>query len=131
MYDSGKIVVGLLVFVVLFTAPLWMNIVSGKAAEKPNIVLPVNADQMQCVKATEYMRHNHMDLLNEWRDDVVRNDARYFTAPDGNKYEMSLTKTCMKCHSNKDQFCDQCHDYLGVTPYCWDCHVEPQNMEGK
>ena len=130
MYDSGKIVVGLLIFLVLFTSPLWMNMSSEKIAEKPNIVLPANADQMQCVNSAEYMRHWHMDLLNEWRDEVVRNDNRFFIAPDGNKYEMSLTKTCMNCHSNKEQFCDQCHNYLGVTPYCWDCHVEPKNMEG-
>ena len=38
---------------------------------------------------------------------------------------MSLTNTCLGCHSNKAQFCDQCHNYLEVTPYCWDCHVDP------
>ena len=34
--------------------------------------------------------------------------------------------SCMSCHANKDKFCDRCHDYLAVKPYCWDCHVEPQ-----
>ena len=34
--------------------------------------------------------------------------------------------SCMSCHSNKDEFCDRCHDYLAVKPYCWECHVEPK-----
>jgi len=32
----------------------------------------------------------------------------------------------MKCHTDKAKFCDRCHNYVGVTPNCWDCHVEPK-----
>jgi hypothetical protein len=32
----------------------------------------------------------------------------------------------MKCHDNKEEFCDKCHLYAGVTPYCWDCHIDPK-----
>jgi hypothetical protein len=32
----------------------------------------------------------------------------------------------MDCHSNKKEFCDTCHDYSSVTPYCWSCHIEPK-----
>ncbi len=39
---------------------------------------------------------------------------------------MSLTLTCLECHSNKDKFCDRCHDYLRVSPGCWDCHNVPK-----
>jgi hypothetical protein len=39
---------------------------------------------------------------------------------------MSLTRTCLDCHSNKAEFCDRCHTYMAVDPYCWDCHVEPK-----
>ena len=41
-------------------------------------------------------------------------------------YDISLAGTCMKCHSNKAEFCDRCHDYAGVSPDCWSCHVAPQ-----
>ena len=41
----------------------------------------------------------------------------------------SLTNTCIRCHSNKDKFCDECHHFAGVQPYCWACHVMPK--EGK
>ncbi len=88
----------------------------------------MNEDQKECVNTAEYMRTSHMDLLNDWRDKVVRENIR-FTSINGKKTEMSLTKTCMSCHSNKEQFCDQCHNYLEVTPYCWDCHVEPKKPE--
>jgi hypothetical protein len=74
-----------------------------------------------------------MDLLMTWRDQVVRENVRTFVAPDGKTYAMSLTKTCMKCHASKADFCDKCHDYVAVKPYCWDCHIDPslvQRSEG-
>jgi hypothetical protein len=33
--------------------------------------------------------------------------------------------TCMQCHTSKKKFCDTCHAYASVTPYCWDCHLAP------
>jgi len=127
MYDSGKIIVGIIIFIGLFTAPLWLNM-GGEDTNKPKLILPTGEDQQECVNSVEYMRASHMDLLNEWRDDVVRNGERYYESPAGKKFEMSMSKTCTGCHSNKEEFCDQCHTYLAVTPYCWDCHVEPQLM---
>ena len=61
-----------------------------------------------------------------WRDEVVRVNQRTFEAPDGREWEKSLTRTCLACHAEKAEFCDKCHDYLGVQPYCWDCHVDPK-----
>ena len=129
MYDSGKILLGLIVFVGLFTSPIWQDLASGESASKPNIILPADEDIKECVAATEYMRTSHMDLLNEWRDKVVRDEERIYTSPGCKEFEMSLSNTCTNCHSNKSEFCDRCHDYLGVTPYCWNCHVEPPQME--
>jgi len=129
MYDSGKIILGLIIFVGLFTSPIWYDLASGKAADKPNLVLPTKADQKECVNTAAYMREFHMDLLNVWRDEVVRKGVRTYTSYTGKSYNMSLTKTCTNCHSNKSEFCDQCHNYLGVTPYCWNCHVEPHSAE--
>ncbi|MGB5893475.1 MAG: sulfate reduction electron transfer complex DsrMKJOP subunit DsrJ [Ignavibacteriaceae bacterium] len=129
MYDSGKILLGLIVFVGLFTSPIWYDLASGESASKPNIILPVDEDIKECVAGKEYMRASHMDLLNEWRDLVVREGKRIYTSPTGKEFEMSLSNTCTNCHSNKSEFCDRCHDYLGVTPYCWNCHVEPPEME--
>jgi hypothetical protein len=72
------------------------------------------------------MRATHMEMLDEWRDRVVREGERMYQASDGKSYEMSLTHTCLECHSNKAEFCDACHNYTAVTPYCWDCHIDPK-----
>jgi len=123
MYDASKIVAGLVVFLVLVTSPLWYNAASGSSVAAPQLKMPT--DSSQCVEETAFMRSSHMDLLNQWRDDVVRVGTRdYVSTLNGKTYDMSLTRTCLDCHSDKVEFCDKCHTYLAVDPYCWDCHVE-------
>jgi len=52
--------------------------------------------------------------------------VRTYTSSEHHRdFDMSLQNTCMKCHLNKDTFCDRCHNYVGVAPKCWECHVEP------
>ncbi len=126
MFDTGKIIVGLIVFLVLISFPLWYNVAKGKAGYVPELEKPTTADR--CLAETDYMTSNHMNLLNEWRDLVVRNGQRVYVDSRGVKYEMSLSNTCLNCHTNKDKFCDRCHDYMGVQPYCWDCHVDPKEV---
>ena len=126
MYDAGKVITGIIIFLVLVTFPIWFNIASGEAAYTPDPTIATPAEQ--CVESLEYMKRNHMDMLDEWRDIVVRDAQRTFVAPDGKTYEMSLSNTCMKCHSNKTEFCDKCHSYVAVDPYCWECHIEPEKV---
>jgi hypothetical protein len=129
MHDVGKIAGGLVVFLVLATSPLWYNLMSASTADIPEMDPPPNGSE-QCVEAKDYMRASHMDLLDEWRDAVVRDGERdYHSSLTKKSYDMSLSRTCMDCHSNKAEFCDRCHDYLAVAPYCWDCHVEPKEAE--
>ncbi len=124
MYDAGKIITGLIIFLCLITFPSWYNVVGGKAAytPEPKIV----TEEKQCVEPTQYMRTSHMQLLDDWRNAVVREGNRVYVATDGKKYNMSLSNTCLNCHSNKAEFCDQCHNYVEVTPTCWNCHVIPE-----
>ena len=83
----------------------------------------------ECVEATDYMRANHMDLLDQWRDTVVREGRPHLHLRGGQGLHMSLSDTCLDCHSNKEQFCDACHTYSAVDPYCWDCHVIPEEAQ--
>ncbi|MFC1678988.1 sulfate reduction electron transfer complex DsrMKJOP subunit DsrJ [Elusimicrobiota bacterium] len=126
MHDTGKILAGLLICIViaLVGSPVLYNAWSGKSAQAPDPKIHTPGEQ--CVAPTEYMRASHMDLLNTWRDDVVRDGNREYVSPDGREFDKSLSRTCMKCHTNRKEFCTECHDYAGVTPYCWDCHVEPE-----
>ena len=66
-----------------------------------------------------------MVLLNEWRDDVLRDGDRVAVTVDGKEYRKGLQMACMECHTNKEKFCDSCHEYTSVKPYCWDCHLTP------
>ncbi len=128
MYNGGKIIIGLLIFIGFSTFPFLFTM--GKVVPIPELKLDTPEIQKmvdkRCVEPKEYMKTEHMVMLNTWRDAVVRDGARLYKARDGRTYDMSLQNTCMKCHSNKKNFCDQCHNYVAVKPYCWDCHIAPQ-----
>ena len=123
VFNKGLITVGLIVFVALVASPFWLNF--GKAAPAPELVLTEKAKAAEtCVRSKEYMTRQHMQLLDVWRDTVTRDGKRIYVNSKGNAYNMSLSKTCLDCHSNKGEFCDRCHDYASVSPYCWDCHID-------
>jgi len=125
MRDRGAIYTGLVIFLGLITFPVWHNISSGATSKGPEPVLP--AGPKQCVAPLNYMRASHMHMLMDWRNTVVRQDVHSFQALNGKTYEMNLTGTCLTgCHTNKADFCDRCHNYAGVSVYCWDCHVDPK-----
>ncbi|MBC7343281.1 MAG: sulfate reduction electron transfer complex DsrMKJOP subunit DsrJ [Clostridia bacterium] len=127
MRDFRYILTGLAIFVAVVTFPLWIN--AGKAAQPPDPSLDTPAinqlPKKQCIEATDYMRQKHMQLLDQWRTEAIREGKTVYTASDGQKYQISLENTCLSCHSNKSQFCDQCHNYLGVEPDCFSCHQAP------
>ena len=121
MRDRLWIAAGLVLFVAAITAPFWYRPTPARdLAKLPELVLP--AKQKQCVAPVSYMRASHMVLLTNWRQQVVREGERKYVAFNGSVYQKSLTATCLGCH-NKEQFCDRCHTYAGVSgPYCWNCH---------
>jgi hypothetical protein len=135
IYNGKWIVAGLAIFLVLVTVPIWYNMGKAAPAPKPNIDTPVisKMEQKQCVLPKEEMITGHMQLLNDWRTEVVRNGKRMYVAADGKQYNMSLQNECIRCHSNKSQFCDACHNYAGLAtnsiPYCWTCHVAPKEAK--
>lgn len=126
MYNRRYIIPGLLVFIVLFSAPFWANALSSskKPYKRPELALPANATE--CVEPAEYMRAEHMRILNEWRDAALRDGKRLYKSSTGTVWEVSLQNTCMKCHNDKANFCDACHTSNSVDPYCWTCHIEPK-----
>jgi hypothetical protein len=134
LFDRNRVFIGLLIFLVLVTLPLWPH----RGTPVPPPVRQLNTPVIQqlaekdrkCVMPTEWMRANHMQMLITWRETVVRSkelgapSGREFVNPEGKKYLASLTNTCMHCHSNKAEFCDKCHNYVAVAPNCWGCHLE-------
>jgi len=136
LYDGGKIIAGLIVFVGLAALPFFYNI--GKANPKPEPKLDTPAikqwekqyGKKECIEPKAYMRAEHMQILNNWRDSVVRDNQRLYVSDTSKRhFNMSLQNECMQCHSNKKKFCDECHNYLAVKPFCWDCHIAPKEDE--
>ena len=102
--------------------PMWRDNTNSKAAESAK-------SGGQCVRETDWMRKNHMDLLTHDRDVTVHQGVR---TVDGSLSE------CVACHVNTDngnlvpvnamegpdgkQFCAGCHAYTGVKLDCFQCH---------
>lgn len=132
MYDAKKVFIGILIFLGLLTFPLWYG--RGKAI--PAFQLKIDTPEIarltekKCIEPTPYMRSSHMELIDSWRTAVVREGQRYFVSSEGKKIFMSLSQNCLGCHSNKEKFCDICHNYAGVKPNCWSCHNVPKEAKG-
>ena len=131
LYDGGKIITGLIIFLGLVTFPFFYNIGKANVRPDPKIDTPAIKElkEKKCVESKEFMRAEHMKLLNDWRDSAVRDGARLYVNSEGKAYTISLQNTCMHCHSNKKMFCDECHTYMAVNPYCWSCHIAPKEKE--
>jgi hypothetical protein len=78
----------------------------------------------KCVEDTEYMRRNHMKVLNHHRDKTVH---------EGIRTKQHSLKNCIECHATpdasgqrtvlgKDHFCQSCHTYAAVKIDCFQCH---------
>jgi len=113
---------GLLVSAVL----AWGGLSSAHAAA-PKPVIEKAAKGEQCVEDTNYMRRNHMKVLNHHRDKTVI---------EGIRTKQHSLKECINCHASektgsvaasKENFCVSCHTYASVKIDCFDCHsTKPQ-----
>ena len=139
LYDKKKVITGLLIFLLIISFPMVYNLMADKLIKTdsdlgsaPELELTAKAKAAKtCVRDTRYMKTEHMQLLDEWREAVVREGQRVYVNPMGKSFNMSLSNTCMDCHSNKEKFCDKCHNYASVNPYCWDCHIDNPTKEKK
>lgn len=118
---TGQLLIGVLVMIASVIAstvvadPMWRQNGNSQAAKEGG----------QCVRPTDWMRRNHMDLIKHDRDVTVHQGVR---TVDG-----SLS-ACIACHSNKDdsgepvpvngpdQFCAGCHEFTGTSMDCFLCH---------
>jgi len=162
MHDRLKVGLGVFVFVVAAAFPLWRGLSArGRGIDLAPVDLRVEVEGV-CVVADDVAarrgkavpesreerrriaRIEHARLLQLWRDEVVRQGARYrgpvrreagravlVDGPARDLPEKSLSRTCLGCHENKVAFCDRCHDNAGVVPACFSCHVEPSKVAGR
>jgi hypothetical protein len=124
MHNSDKVIVGIIIFILFFAMPFWLNFGKAKALPKPE--LPT--DTKECVESKEYMRAYHMKMLLDWRDKKVREGQVYYINSQGKFFKMSLQNTCMKCHKSVEKFCYRCHKTASAHPDCWNCHIKPEEV---
>ena len=74
MYNAKAVITGIVIFVVLFSSPFWVSYL-GQDYKKTDVVLP--KDEKNCIEDVEFMRAQHMRLLNEWRDEALRKLGEY------------------------------------------------------
>ena len=136
IYNGGPIFLGILVFLAIALFPFYSNFGKVNAKPEPKTDTPAIIEyekvngKKECIESKEWMRGEHMQILNQWRDSVVRDDNRgYISTSNGKRWNMSLQNGCMNCHANKKKFCDECHNYMAVKPFCWDCHLAPVEKE--
>jgi len=117
--NTGAIVGVITLLLILF--PFGYSVVSavlspGGENARPFLDMPP-AKYKECIKETEYMRYHHMHLLQEVRDDALR---------EGIRGDIKLDE-CRKCHTNRAEFCDRCHLAVNLWPDCYGCHYYPEN----
>ena len=119
-----------LVLVLLVVALAGVNDVVGAAEDEgaakgvPMPVIPRGQGD-SCVYDTEFMRRNHMTVLQHQHDEPDLEDIRS---------EGHSIKDCVACHvvmgpddrpltaDSPEHFCRSCHDYVAVKIDCFDCH---------
>ena len=91
----------------------------------PMPVIPMGLGD-SCVKDTDFMRRNHMDMLKHQRDETMLKGIRV---------EQYSLKECISCHAvngpdstpvtvaSPQHFCRSCHDYAAVSIDCFQCHA--------
>lgn len=79
-----------------------------------------------CVEDTDFMRRNHMSMLEHQRDETMLKGIRA---------EQYSLKECINCHvlkgpdtkpltvASPQHFCRSCHDYAAVSIDCFQCHA--------
>src|SRR5512143_4142814 len=114
LYDVSKTSNRILVFAAIAAFPVYYNIGRVNAKPEPKVDTPAIQEwekqygKKECVESKEFMRTEHMQLINLWRDSVVRDmNRQYISTSNHKKFNMSLQNGCMQCHSNKKKFSDE------------------------
>ena len=124
MRDRGALLAGVAVFAAAAAFAGWRAASPAGGSDRPALDPP--REPGACIEPRSSMAAHHPEILARWRAAVVREGKVRTDAAEGGGVAMSLSGTCLGCHSNKEKFCDSCHLYSGVKPNCWSCHVVPK-----
>ena len=106
---------------------------TGKSGRVP-VPAPARGKGDSCVADTDFMRRNHMTMLDHQRDDTVH---------EGLRAKRFSLKECISCHAvngsdgvpvtvdDPKHFCRSCHDYAAVQIDCFQCHASRPGLTKK
>ncbi len=100
MYDRGKIILGLILFVAAAMFPIWANLATARTADKPGLK-PVEPYVDPSLTPPTY----HLPL-KKWRANHLRSVKKGART----RYE------CVLCHE-PPRHCNRCHRYMGVRDF--------------
>ena len=103
LYDGWKIIVGLIIGIGLLSYPFWPT--AGKlGAKTPEPELTAKAKEAkECVEPKSYIKTEHMKLLDEWRQDAVRDANRiYYRVRNDKLLDLIGTMRDVLCRTNLD-----------------------------
>jgi hypothetical protein len=131
---SSIVTVALVLVSLLVVLPGLNNVLVASEDEgvaKGGVPMPVipKGQGDSCIDDTEFMRRNHMTVLQHDHDETRVKDIRS---------EGYSLKECLACHAvtrpdgmpdakpvtadSPEHFCRSCHDYAAVKIDCFECH---------
>jgi hypothetical protein len=123
--NTRLLVVAVSLAVILF--PLGYSVVSAPfshGAEQPE---PASGDYCLGSIDPAYMRFHHMELLQQARDEIVREGKTGDIMCEGRSVEVKL-ENCWQCHPSRERFCNRCHVAVNLYPNCFRCHYDPDEV---
>jgi hypothetical protein len=116
--NKGVITVVILALIILTPIGFYAIRDAFSQSAEPFLEMP-DPKYKECVRDTEYMRFNHWVLLKELREEVVR---------EGKEVDVAFSD-CRDCHSNREHFCNECHNVANVYLDCFGCHYYPESPQ--
>ncbi len=114
--NKGAITVIILALIILLPIGFYAIRDAFSKNSEPFLEMP-DPKHSECVRDREYMRFQHWVLLKELREKVVR---------EGKEVDVALSD-CRDCHTNRERFCNECHNVANVNLDCFDCHYYPES----
>lgn len=117
--------IGVLMFMLLGMTGMLVADEGSAARDSLLPVIPAGQGD-SCVEDTDFMRRNHMELLEHQRDETMLKGVRT---------KQHSLQGCLSCHvvygadavpvtaASPDHFCRSCHDYAAVSIDCFQCHA--------
>ena len=117
--------VALVLVAVLVALAVLNNVFDAPADEGVPMPVIARGQGDSCVEDAEFMRRNHMTLLQHEHGEPRSKDT---------PREGYTVKECVDCHvvtgpkgrpvtaDSPEHFCRSCHDYVAVKIDCFDCH---------